>query len=88
MTHGFALLVVSILSHAWASRLRIARCQRVVTFFHHSSRLRELLSVKAKTLQINSGLVSSNTTRFTSVQLMLQPVAELRSPQMQARFQI
>lgn len=86
MMHGFALLVGSILSHAWASGL-VARCQRIVTFFRHSNRMRELLSVKAKALQINSGLVSSNTTRFTSVQLMLQSVAKLRSPLMQARFQ-
>ena len=86
MLHGFALLVVSILSHAWASRV-VAQCQRIVTFFRDSNRMRELLSVKAEALQINSGLVSANTTRLTSVQLMLESVAKLRSPLKQARFQ-
>jgi hypothetical protein len=89
--HGFAHVVGSILTHAWASGL-VAKCQRVVAFFRHSRRARERLSAKAKALQIDSGLVSSTTTRtsvqlITSVQRMLQSVAELRPALTQARLQ-
>ena len=83
---GFAGVVGSILSHAWASGL-VALCQRVVTCFRDSHPARERLSAKAKALGIDSGLVSSNTTRFTSVPLMLQSVAELCPALVQARSQ-
>ena len=83
---GFAGVVGSILSHAWASGL-VAMCQRVVTCFRNSHRARKRLSAKAKALGIDSGLVSSSTTRFTSVPLMLQSVATLRPALEQARLQ-
>ena len=83
---GFAGVVGSILSHAWASGL-VALCQRVVTGFRDSHPARERLSAKAEALGINSGLVPSNMTRLTSVPLMLQSVAKLRPALTQVRSQ-
>jgi len=89
--HGFAHVVASILTYAWASGL-VAKCQRVVSLFRHSHTARERLSAKAQALQITSGLVSADTTRtsvqlITSVQRMLQSVAALRPALTQARLQ-
>ena len=79
MMHSFSLVVGSILGHPWAKDL-IKKGQRIVTFFHASYRSNSLLMEVAKNMGISGMLQTSNTTRFTSVHLMLQSVLKMDGP--------
>jgi hypothetical protein len=63
--HGFNLVLGSVLSFSWAQRL-VVSAQRVVTFFNASHRPLALLRDAAERNNINTGLRSTNKTRFTS----------------------
>jgi 3-methyladenine DNA glycosylase/8-oxoguanine DNA glycosylase len=79
MMHSFSLLVGSLLGHPWAKDI-IKRAQRMVTYFNASTRAHSLLMESAKNLGISGQLQSSNTTRFTSVHIMLQSVVKMDQP--------
>jgi hypothetical protein len=79
--HAFALLMGTMLSHAWARSI-VTRAQRIVTYFKASHRPLGLLQIAARqTLEVTgekyAGLRSANTTRFTSVHMMLSSVYQL-----------
>jgi hypothetical protein len=78
MMHGFALLLVAVLSHPHA-RTTVASAQRIVTYFRASTRPYALLREAAKSLTppVNTTLLTSTKTRFTSVHLMLESVLKL-----------
>lgn len=75
--HAFSLVIGSILSHQHIAGV-VKNCQRIVTYFKHSHQPAALLAKEAKERGINSGLVTSNTTRFTSVCMCLESVLKLR----------
>ena len=70
----------SVLGHPWAADI-LKRAQRLVTYFQASTRAYCKLLESAKTLGLKGPcrLQSSNKTRFTSVQMMLQSVIYLES---------
>lgn len=77
--HSFSLVVGSLLGHPWAKDI-IKRAQRVVTYFNASTRAHSLLMEAAMGLGISGQLQTSNTTRFTSVHIMLQSVMKMQDP--------
>ncbi|CAN0140889.1 unnamed protein product, partial [Phaeothamnion confervicola] len=79
MIHGFALILGSTLGHAFAKEL-VALAQCIVTFFNASSLGHGFLFAAARAAGVSTGLTTSNTTRFTSVHIMLVSVFENRVP--------
>ena len=76
--HAFSLTVGSLLGHPWAKEL-VKRAQRLVTYFQASTRAYHKLLEGAKSLGIKGRLRSSNKTRFTSIQMMLESVVGLEA---------
>lgn len=76
MMHGFSLLIGSLLGHPWAAD-RVSSCQPIVSYFRSSTQCYALLLAEARLLNIQSSLVSSNITRFTSVHQCLESVVKL-----------
>lgn len=77
--HGFALAMGSVMGHAWCKDV-ITAGQRVVTHFRASPNCSALLYKMAAERSIKTGLVSSNTTRITSVYLCLLSLLLLERP--------
>ena len=75
--HAFSMVIGSILSHKQATET-VKRCQRIVTHFKASHQAKARLEADAKQRRIYTGLVSSNTTRFTSVCTCIESVLKLR----------
>jgi hypothetical protein len=78
MMHAFSLTVGSLLGHPWAKEL-VKRAQRLVSYFQASTRAYFQLLDCARSLGIKGRLRSSNKTRFTSIQMMLESVVALES---------
>jgi hypothetical protein len=78
MMHAFSLTVGSLLGHPWAKEL-VKRAQRLVTYFQASTRAYHKLLEGARSLGIKGRLRSSNKTRFTSIQMMLESVVGLEA---------
>ena len=76
--HAFSLTVGSLLGHPWAKEL-VKRAQRLVTYFQASTRAYHKFLEGAKSLGIKGRLRSSNKTRFTSIQMMLESVVGLEA---------
>jgi hypothetical protein len=77
LMHSLSLLMGSILSHDMPKAV-IAEAQAIVTYFRHSQKATDALSMQATRLLLKRrGLVSANSTRFTSVWGMLQSLVEL-----------
>ena len=77
--HSFSLVVGSLLGHPWAKDI-IKKAQKVVTYFNASTRGHSLLMLAAAAQNIKGKLQTSNTTRFTSVHIMLQSVLNMDQP--------
>lgn len=75
--HAFSLVIGSILSHNIAVAA-VKKAQRIVTYFRASHMALSTLQEDAKKRGITTGLVSSNTTRFTSVCMCIDSVLRLR----------
>lgn len=74
--HGFNLLLTSVLAHPWAQQTVIdAQC--IVTYFRAATRPLALLRDHARANGINTGLHTSNATRFTSKFECTKSVAKL-----------
>ena len=72
--HAFALVMASVAAHKFARGV-ISDAQRVVTYFRSSHRPLDMLRERATAEGITGGgLVSSNTTRFSSIYLSLASV--------------
>ncbi|BDA51639.1 hypothetical protein COCOBI_19-1950 [Coccomyxa sp. Obi] len=78
MMHAFSLTVGSLLGHPWAKDL-LKRAQRLVTYFQASTRAYSKFLEIAKSLGLKGRLRSSNMTRFTSIEMMLESVIRLPS---------
>jgi hypothetical protein len=78
MMHAFSLTVGSLLGHPWAKEL-VKRAQRLVSYMQASTRAYYKLLEGAKSLGIKGRLRSSNKTRFTSIQMMLESVVGLEA---------
>ena len=76
--HAFSLAVGSLLGHPWAKEL-VKRAQRLVTYFQAAPRAYHKLLEGANSLGIKGRLRSSNKTRFTSIQMMLESVVGLEA---------
>ena len=76
--HAFALVLKSCIDHPWAKDLIVA-AQQVVTYFRASHQPLGKLYEQAKHLKIPTTLKSSNTTRLTSVFIMLDSVLRLEN---------
>ena len=76
--HAYSLTVGSLLGHPWASQL-VQRAQKLVTYFQAAHRAYFKLLECAKSLGIQGRLCSSNKTRFTSIQMMLESVSRLET---------
>lgn len=74
--HSFSLVVGSLLGHPWAKDI-IKKAQRLVTYFNASKRANSLLMESAKNMGISGQLQTSNTTRLTSVHVMLESVVKM-----------
>ncbi|KAK9918755.1 hypothetical protein WJX75_006629 [Coccomyxa subellipsoidea] len=77
--HAFSLVIGSILSHKQATDT-VKKCQRIVTYFKASHQAKARQEADAKQRGIYTGLVSSNTTRFTSVCMCIESLLKLRRP--------
>jgi hypothetical protein len=66
MMHAFSLVVGSLLGHPWARSI-VKQAQQIVTFFRASHLPNAELEKAARLLNITTGLVTSNKTRFNSV---------------------
>ena len=71
MMHGFALILVDILGHSEVKEL-ISEMQRVISFVRSSHIALGRLRQSMVQFDIKQGLVSSNTTRFTSVHMAVK----------------
>lgn len=78
--HAFALLLGTMLSHAWARNI-VTKAQKIVMYFKASHLPLGLLKAEAKqqlgVTGKHAGLRTANTTRFTSVHMMLSSVFQL-----------
>jgi hypothetical protein len=75
--HGFHLVIGSILAFPWAKAI-VGNAQRVVTYFKASHMGVHKLYEESRRQGIKTGLVTSNTTRFTSVADMNQSLLLLK----------
>lgn len=72
--HAFALVIGSLLGHAWPRQV-VSQCQQLVTYFRASHQPLALLREAAKALGIKGGgLQTANKTRFTSVEACITSV--------------
>ena len=74
--HAYALVMGGMLSHPWAANV-VTQAQRVVTFFRASHKCLSDLNEAKSALRIKAGLVTSNKTRFTSVEQCLTSVQRM-----------
>lgn len=77
--HGFSLCIGSILGHPDAVKI-VSQAQRIVTYFNASHIPHSQLKATAKAQGINTGLKTSNSTRFTSVINCCESVAANKDP--------
>jgi hypothetical protein len=75
--HLFALIMNSVISHAYARDL-IAKAQKIVTYFRASHRPLSLLRDAAAAVGIKGTLKTSNQTRLTSVAICLESVLAMQ----------
>jgi hypothetical protein len=75
--HGFHLVIGSILAFPWAKAI-VGNAQRVVTYFKASHLSSHKLHQERLSKGIKTGLVTSNTTRFTSVADMISSLLLLK----------
>jgi hypothetical protein len=79
MMHGFALLLGSVMGHIWAKSL-VAEAQTIISYFRGSNRPYALLQAIAKDQKLSkSALITSNTTRMTSVEMAVASVLRLQA---------
>jgi hypothetical protein len=74
--HSLSLLLGSILGHEWSIKL-VSECQRIVTYFRSATKPLHMLRNEARLFGVTTTLVSSCTTRFTSVHLCMESVMKL-----------
>ena len=76
--HAYTLTVGSLLGHPWASQL-VQHAQKLVMYFQAAPRACFKLLECAKSLGLKGRSCSSNKTRFTSIQMMLESVSRLEA---------
>jgi Protein of unknown function (DUF 659) len=79
MLHGFALVLTSSLGSPWAKDI-VSNAQKIVTYFNASHRPLATVRDFAKSLNITTGLKTSNQTRITSTHICLQSVLANMAP--------
>lgn len=79
MMHAFALILTTALGHPWAKKF-VAGAQKIVTYFNASHKPLAKQREFAKQFGVRTGLKTSNTTRITSVHIMLESVLANEQP--------